>query len=148
MSQVQVFVSFDVQHDEDLYALLLTESQTPSSGFAVLGRSSRSAAGSSASQSSYRQLSEADQMIVLCGEHTGTSTRVSDELEFARREKIPYILVWGRRELMCTKPNGARPADGMYSWTREILQDQIRATSRNAAADAAAEVVRAAHRKP
>jgi hypothetical protein len=35
----------------------------------------------------------------------------------------------------------------MYSWTRQILQDQIVFTSRKAATDAAAATVRDAHRK-
>ena len=44
MSKVHVFVSFDIQHDEDLYEVLLAQSRTPSSGFAVLGGSPPSAA--------------------------------------------------------------------------------------------------------
>ena len=39
----------------------------------------------------------------------------------AQKEDKPYMLLWGRREQMCTKPAGARPADAIYSWTREIL---------------------------
>jgi hypothetical protein len=35
----------------------------------------------------------------------------------------------------------------MYSWTRQILQDQITFTTRKAAADAAAATVRDAHAK-
>ena len=33
---------------------------------------------------------------------------------------------------MCTKPVGFKRDDGMYSWTWEILQNQIAATLRNA----------------
>lgn len=32
MSTIHVFVSFDVEHDEELYELLLVHSRTPSSG--------------------------------------------------------------------------------------------------------------------
>jgi hypothetical protein len=49
----------------------------------------------------------------------------------------PRSLLWGRRENMCTKPMEAKPADGMYSWTRQILQDQISLALRTAHADAA-----------
>lgn len=147
MSEVQVFVSFDTQHDGDLYELLLAHSRTPSSGFAVLGGSKPSSTADFASESARRGIREADQVIVLCGEHTEASTGVGAELELAQQEQTPYILVWGRRDAMCTKPIGAKPAEGMYSWTREILQDQIRLMARKAAADAATAAVRDAQQK-
>jgi hypothetical protein len=147
MSKVHVFVSFDIQHDEDLYALLLAQSRTPSSGFAVSGGSNRATPTNLESEGVRGQIRGADQVIFICGEHTETSTPVTAELELARQERTPYFLLWGRRDLMCTKPNGAKPVEGMYSWTRQILQDQIGFTSRKAAADAAAATVRDAHRK-
>jgi hypothetical protein len=57
---------------------------------------------------------------------------VAAELRIAREEGKPYLLLWGRRELMCTKPEGAKPSDAMYSWTRDILESQLSATLRNA----------------
>jgi hypothetical protein len=57
---------------------------------------------------------------------------VSAELRIAQEEQKPYFLLWGRREHMCTRPVGAKPKDSMYSWTREILHDQIALTLRNA----------------
>ena len=68
-------------------------------------------------------------------------------IRIVQEERTPYILLWGRREIMCTKPVGAKPAEGMYSWTRQILQDQITLTLRKARADAMAETVRNATRK-
>jgi hypothetical protein len=75
-------------------------------------------------------------MIVLCGEHTEASMRMSDELRIARDEHTPYILLWGRRDVMCTKPIGAKPAEGMFSWTSDILRDQIGVSLRNARTEA------------
>lgn len=147
MSKVHVFVSFDLEHDEDLYELLVAQSRTPSSGFAVLGGSKRSTTAYLATESVRRQIREADQVIVICGEHTEASVPVHAELLVALEERTPYFLLWGRRDSMCTKPTGAKPAEGMYSWTREILQDQITFTSRKAAADDAAAAVRDAHPK-
>jgi len=57
------------------------------------------------------------------------------------------VLLWGRRATMCTKPIGAKPAEGMYSWTREILQDQMTLTLRKSRADPTAEAVGVATRK-
>ena len=68
----------------------------------------------------------AAQVIVICGEHTEASPRIHTEFQIAVEEDKPYFLLWGRRELMCTKPMGAKPADGMYSWTGQFLDDQIR----------------------
>ena len=58
--------------------------------------------------------------------------RVSAELRIAQEEQKPYFLLWGRRESMCTKPVGSKRDEGMYSWTREILQNQIVTTLRQA----------------
>jgi hypothetical protein len=132
MSKVQIFVSFDVEHDADLCDLLVSQSANEISGFEVSGRSEVRRGGDPAGESMRRRIREADEVIVICGEHTGTSTAVSDELRVAREEQTPYFLLWGRRGIMCTKPDGAKPAEGMYSWTRTILQTQISVTLRNA----------------
>jgi hypothetical protein len=79
-----------------------------------------------------RRIQQADEVIVICGEHTEASKRVSAELRIAREERKAYVLLWGRRESMCTKPVGARPDDGIYKWTWEILQDQLTSRLRNA----------------
>ena len=146
MSKVHVFVSFDLEHDEDLYELLLAQSTTPGSGFAVLGGSKRSTTAYLATESVRRQIREADQVIVICGEHTEASACVGAELLVAQEERTPFLL-WGRRDSMCTKPHGAKTAEGMYSWTRQILQEQINVTSRKAAADAVAASLCNAHAK-
>ncbi|HEY7818335.1 MAG TPA: TIR domain-containing protein [Vicinamibacteria bacterium] len=146
MSKVHVFVSFDLEHDEDLYERLVAQSRTPSSGFAVSGGSKRSTTHL-ATESVRRQIREADQVIVICGEHTEASACVGAELLVAQEEQTPYFLLWGRRDSMCTKPHGAKTAEGMYSWTRQILQEQITFTSRKAAADAAAASLCNAHAK-
>jgi hypothetical protein len=147
MSKIHVFVSFDIEHDRELYELLLAQSQAPSSDFAVLGGSERATATDVWSERVRRRIGEADQVIVICGEHTKLSTPVSAELRIAQEERTPYHLLWGRREIMCTRPIGAKPADAMYSWTRQILQDRITLTLRKSRADAMAEPVRDAARK-
>ena len=73
----------------------------------------------------FGKIREADQVIVICGEHTELSGRVAAELRVAQEEDRPYVLLWGRREPMCKKPWTAKPSDTMYSWTPEILQNQI-----------------------
>jgi hypothetical protein len=135
MSNIDVFVSFDLDHDADLYELLLAQSGAAGFGFAVSGCSEFLTGTDLWSDSVRRRIREADQMIVICGEHTEASTTINAELSIARQEQTPYILLWGRRETMCTKPTGAKPAEGMYSWTQQILQDRIDFTLRSARAD-------------
>jgi hypothetical protein len=140
--KVRVFVSFDPEHDAPLYEQLLAQSRTPGSGFVVLGGSECSVGADVGFERVRRRVREADQVIVICSEHTGSSTRVTHELLIAQEEGTPYFLLWGRRERMCTKPVGAKPSEGMYSWTWQVLWDQISLTHRRAEADAAAEVLR------
>lgn len=142
MSDVHVFVSFDLEHDADLYELLLEQSRNTGSGFTVSGRSERPTVANESSEKERRRIRAADQMIIICGEHTASSVRVSVELGISQQEGRPYFLLWGRRDVMCTKPVGAKPAEGMYGWTREILQDQIAYTIRKARSDATAETLR------
>jgi hypothetical protein len=125
MSKIHVFVSFDTEHDKELYQLLLAQSRTSGSFFAVSGGSERFTATDVWSERARCRIREADQVIVICGEHTNASMGVFTELRIAQQEQKPYFLLWGRREIMCTKPPGAKSLEGMYKWTSQILQDQI-----------------------
>jgi len=126
VSHVRVFISFDLAHDGDLKDRLVDESLRPGSPFAI---SSRSEAADGERMRS--GIASADEVIVICGKHTEGSAQVSAEIRIAQEEQKPYFLLWGRREAMCTRPTGARPGDAMYSWTWNILHDQVLATLRN-----------------
>jgi hypothetical protein len=125
MDKIHVFVSFDLEHDADLYAEMVEEAALPGSGFEVSGRSEVRSAMDHWSEVARRGIREADQVIFICGEHTGGALAMGNELRMAQEEETPYLLLWGRREIMCTKPMGAKPAEGMYSWTSEILRTQM-----------------------
>jgi hypothetical protein len=140
MSGIRVFVSFDVEHDEELFEAL--RAQSSSSGFAVLGHSQPLSDPDLWSETVRSQIREAGQVIFICGTHTGASASMGAELRIARQERTPYFLLWGRRESPCTKPAGARPADGMYGWTPQVLQDQVVVASRSARSGAMAETLR------
>ena len=130
MSNVRVFVSFDTEHDGDLCALLLAESRRDGSGFEIAGRTETTA--DPGGDKVRRRIAAADEVIVVCGEHTDESPRSQSELRIAQEEEKPYFLLWGRRESMCKRPESAKAGDAMYSWTREILLAQINETIRNA----------------
>lgn len=132
MTDVRIFMSFDMDHDRDLYELMLEHSLKGDSGFEISARSEPPSTEDVWNDRARRHIRNADQVIVICGEHTVESSRVSAELRIAQEENKPYFLLWGRRESMCTRPSGAKTTDSMYSWTREILHDQIASTLRNA----------------
>lgn len=131
-SRFDVFVSFDTDHDGELYDRILAQSRMAGSGFKVLGASTRATATEATREATRRVIARADQVVVICGEHTDASVGVFNELRAAQDEKKPYFMLWGRRELMCRKPQGARAAEGMFSWTRQILQDQLALNERKA----------------
>ena len=137
VSQARVYVCFDIDHDRELYERLL--GQARGSGFSVSGESEFVSSHDSWTERARRRIREADEMIVICGEHSEASQCMSAEIRIAQEEKTPYFLLWGRRAEMCTKPVGAKSAEGMYNWTREILEDQVAIALRRAHALSPAE---------
>ena len=125
MSDVRVFLSFDVEHDADLGELLSEQSRRGGSGFLVSARSEAGAVTDRWCDAARRRIRDADQVIVICGEHTEDSLQVNSELRIAQEEEKPYFLLWGRRERMCTMPARVARAGCMYSWSWEILLQQI-----------------------
>ena len=79
-----------------------------------------------------RRVRAADEIIVICGEHTASSERMNAELRIAQEEHKPYLLLWGRRERMCSMPVAVKRTASMYSWTRETLAHLIAQTLRDA----------------
>jgi hypothetical protein len=129
METIRIFVSYDREHDGDLHDLLLEQSQRTAL-FEVSARSMPASPTDLWDQALRSAIQTADQVIVICGEHTSGSSRVGAELRITQEEQRPYFLLWGRRASMCTKPTTAKPADSMYSWTWPLLQNQILTTRR------------------
>jgi hypothetical protein len=121
--KIRVFVSYDREHDGDLHELLAEQASKAASGFEITAVSRGRAP--EREDALRREIRDVDEVIIICGEHTQDSERVGNELRIAQEEKRPYFLLWGRREMMCTRPTTAKPADSMYSWTWEILREQI-----------------------
>ena len=122
--RIRVFVSYDTESDADLCDLLVEQASKRSSRFEISARS-RGHASVAGAEALHRAIRGADQVIVICGEHTDSSISVGTELRIAQEEERPYLLLWGRRERMCTKPATAKSADAMYSWTLEVVEQQL-----------------------
>jgi hypothetical protein len=120
---MRVYVSFDLDHDRDLHDRLLAEWSR--SEFTISSCSKAGDMTEAWAAGVRSHVTEADEVVVICGEHTDASSRVSAELKIAQEERKPYVLLWGRREKMCKKPQGARSIDGMYGWTAAVLERQL-----------------------
>jgi hypothetical protein len=124
MSGLRIHMSFDLAHDRDLHDRLSKQARKPAN-FAIASRSEDGEMTDEWTERVSGCIAEADEVIVICGEHTDESPRVSAELAIAQAQHKPYVLLWGRRDSMCKKPRSARPDDGMYSWTPSILEHQL-----------------------
>jgi hypothetical protein len=129
MERVRVFLSFDLDHDGDLEGRLVEQAGARRS-FAISERSEDGPIDGSWTARARDRIAAADEVVVICGEHTDRADGVSAELRIAQEAHKPYLFVWGRRERMCKKPRGARPGDAMYSWTPAILEEQIASLAR------------------
>ena len=124
MKNLRIYMSFDLEHDRDLHDRLLEQSRNHST-FAIASRSQAGEMTDAWTERVRGRISESDEVVVICGEHTDESPRVSAELRIAQEQRKPYVLLWGRRDRMCKKPKGARADDGIYIWTPDILQQQL-----------------------
>jgi hypothetical protein len=124
MSDVRIYMSYDLAHDGDLHDRLVTQARGPAP-FVIASRSESGEMTEAWSERVRGCIAESDEVVVICGEHTDDSLQVSAELAIAQQQKKPYVLLWGRRNSMCKKPHGARADEGMYMWTPGNLEHQL-----------------------
>src|SRR4030095_6512788 len=94
---VRVFLSFDLEYDADLGDRLSAQSQRGGSGFHGAARSESRGITDRWHDGVRRRVRAADEVIVICGEHTAESDRMHAELRIAQEEQKPCLLLWGRR---------------------------------------------------
>jgi len=124
MEGVRIYMSFDLEHDRDLHDRLVAQARK-GAAFAVASRSEAGEMSEAWIERVRDRISHADEVVVICGEHTDESARVSAELKIAQEQNKPYVLLWGRRDSMCKKPKGAGADDGIYMWTPSVLEHQL-----------------------
>jgi hypothetical protein len=125
MGKKRVFASFDVDHDEDLRNLLIIQSQRRDSEFELADWSVKEPMTGKWKELLRTRIRRVDLVVVICGEHTGTAADVAVELLIAQQEKKPYVLLLGRADKACKKPEGAKEADRIYNWTWDSLKALI-----------------------
>ena len=117
--KTKVFISFDFDHDEDLKILFVGQAKHADTPFEITDVSVKQELLGDWKAKALQKIRNAEQIVVICGEHTHTASGVSAEIKMAQEEKKPYFLLQGRRSKNCTKPTAAKTEDKMYNWTWE-----------------------------
>ena len=68
MTRVRVFLSFDLENDEDLHDLMLEQSASANSGFEISARSEGGAMSDRWSTMVRGQMADTDEVVVICGQ--------------------------------------------------------------------------------
>ncbi|MBL8158684.1 hypothetical protein JNK62_04085 [bacterium] len=118
----KVFVSFDFDHDEDLKILFCGQAKHDKTPFEITDVSVKQALFGDWKEKARLKIRGADQVVVICGQHTHTATGVAAEVKIAQEENKPYFLLWGRSEKAANKPTTALPTDKIYDWTWPNLE--------------------------
>lgn len=121
----RVFTSFDFDNDEDLRNLLVGQSKHPDSPFAMADWSVKAHMTGDWKEKVRTRIRSVDQVIVMCGTRTNFATGISVEVLIAQEERVPYFLLWGRKDKTCVKPVAALSTDKIYEWTWPNLKALI-----------------------
>jgi len=122
----RAFISFDYDNDEDLRMLLVGQSRNSGTPFEIADWSVKEHIPTDWKTVVRDRLRRVDLMIVICGRYTDRAVGVASEVTMAQEEKVPYFLLWGRKDFECKKPTSALHADKIYKWTWENLDSLIR----------------------
>jgi hypothetical protein len=102
MAKPRVFVSFDYDHDYVL-KFLVGQAKHEDTPFSIVDASVKEHLYGDWKAKVRARIRNADQVVVLCGQHTETATGVNEELRIAQEERKPYFLLWGYKDVLCAK---------------------------------------------
>jgi MTH538 TIR-like domain (DUF1863) len=116
MALKRAFISFDYDNDFFLKEALVGQSKHPDSPFNIADHSIKVASSDWREKARIR-IRGCDIVIVICGQHTARASGVAEELEIAREERVPYVLLAGHGEVKVFAPTSALESDKIYVWT-------------------------------
>jgi hypothetical protein len=122
MAKIKVFISFDFDNDSGLKAMLVGQSKLEDTPFEIIDYSVKQELSGDWKEKVRTRIKKAEQVIILCGEHTDTASGVNAEVKITQEEKKSYFLLAGYAEKTNKKPNAALSTDQMYKWTWENLK--------------------------
>ncbi|MCY2996057.1 MAG: hypothetical protein NTY19_50645 [Planctomycetota bacterium] len=115
--QKPVWIIYDHEHDSPLKDLLCQEARRVDSPFRVIDSSVVSTDPAVGEDPVRELIRKAEQVAVLCGEHTEKSRQVTTELTIAQEENKPYFLLAHETVKSCRRPASAKEDDKLYGWT-------------------------------
>ena len=124
-SKKRVFISFDYDYDSDLKNLLVGQAKNEDSPFEIADWSVKEELSGDWKQKVREKIRKVDVVVVICGEHTDTTSGVNTEVKITQEEEKPYFLLWGRSGKQCKKPKAAKASDKIYRWTWDNLKRLI-----------------------
>ena len=115
----RAFVSFDLDHDNDLKVRLCAQADASNSRVEVFDWSLREVADDWRDKLRKR-VSNVDLVLVVCGAYTDRAANVNAEVELAVVANIPYLLLDGRPDL-AQVPAVVRQAQSLVEWQPHTL---------------------------
>lgn len=125
MARKRVFISFDIDHDNDVKILLAGQAKHPDSPFDFTDGSVKEHLPGDWKEKVRRRMDNIDVVIFLCGTQTHTATGVAHEYRIAIEKNKPYFCLAAYSDSLCTKPAGAFATDKIYKWTWDNLKALI-----------------------
>jgi len=125
MAKKRVFISFDVDHDENTKKALALQAKLEDSPFDFIDASLKEPLSGDWKEKVKRRMDNIDVVVVLCGEHTNTASGVAAEVTIAQETDTPYFLLAAYSDKNCTKPTTAFRTDDIYKWTWPNLKSLI-----------------------
>ncbi|MBX2977523.1 MAG: TIR domain-containing protein [Ignavibacteriaceae bacterium] len=125
MAKIRAFISFDFDYDSGIKALLVGQAKNEDSPFEISDWSVKEELSGDWKEKVRARIKKVEQVIILCGEHTDTTSGVNAELKLAQEEKKPYFLLWGYSDKTCKKPKAALDSDKIYKWTWDNLKSLL-----------------------
>ena len=122
MARKRVFISFDVDHDNDCKILLAGQAKHPDSPFDFIDGSVKQHLPGDWREKVRRRMENIDVVIFLCGTLTHTARGVADEYSIALEKNKAYFCLAAYSDRHCTKPAGAFATDKLYEWTWDNLR--------------------------
>lgn len=119
----RAFISFDIDHDEDVKTMLAGQAKLMDSPFDFKDNSVKEHLTGDWKEKVRHRMDNVDIVIVLCGTQTHTASGVAAELTIAKEKGRPYFLLAAYSDKHCTKPTSS--SDKIYEWTWDNLKKLI-----------------------
>jgi hypothetical protein len=117
MAKKRVFISFDYDNDKFLKVALVGQANHGDSPFELADHSIQEALTGDWKEKAKARIKKTELVIVICGKKTHLATGVSAELKIAQEHGVPYFLLHGYPDEICTRPVSALSTDKIYDWT-------------------------------